>query len=113
MATSEAGAGKDIVAAWCESGNLIAARVERVGGVRSTHWSPYDRVRVTATATATGGGGGGDGGDGETTTTARDESRWNRVNKKKQRREWREQRAREILEEEEMQKRLDEAEPVD
>jgi hypothetical protein len=35
------------------------------------------------------------------------------VNKKKQRREWREQRAREILEEEEMQKRLDEAEPVD
>ena len=46
MATSEAGAGKDIVAAWCESGNLIAARVERVGGVRSTHWSPYDRVRV-------------------------------------------------------------------
>jgi hypothetical protein len=46
LATSEAGAGKDIVAAWCESGNLIAARVERVGGVRSTHWSPYDRVRV-------------------------------------------------------------------
>jgi hypothetical protein len=35
------------------------------------------------------------------------------VNKKKQRREWREQRARENLEEEEMQKRLDEAEPVD